>query len=378
MKIGIITIHNSPNYGASLQAFSLWKYMTDCGYDCEIIDLHRPHQDDFVPSKKYVPCRIAKRRFKTRVKRAIFGLFRKKNPVKCLTDEAKEKFDKFNSQIKLSKPYLSVDELYSNPPLYDVYITGSDQLWNPTQPFCIEPYFLTFAPDRKKKVSYASSIGITELTEKEKVLFRESLRRYDAISVREIQAKVLLEKIVGKDIVQVADPTFLLPQETWKANAVYPRMRKKFLLLFTLAYNAPLLEYALHLSFQSGLKVVYLTSMQPPGNEMYESVVNAGPREWLGYIAHAEMVITDSFHGTVFSIIMGTNNFFTHIAKSNHRGSRITSLLHTFGLSDHLLKQELNQNYNELMALRVNHERVAEIIQEERRYSQGFLTQHLS
>lgn len=377
MKIGIITIHNSPNYGASLQAFALWKYITDCGHDCEIIDLHRPHQADFVPSNKYVACRHHNESIKTKIKKRIMGLLGK-GRCKYLTNEAQEKFDAFNSQIRLSRPFLGVDELYSNPPIYDVYITGSDQLWNPTQPFCIEPYFLTFAPKGKKKMSYASSIGITELTAKEKELFKISLLQYDEISVRELQAKRLLQNLTGMEITQVADPTFLLPIETWKSISVKPNMPEKYLLLFTLGFNKQLLDYSINIGNQSGLSIVYLTAIQPKNEETYKAVTDAGPREWIGYIANAEMVITDSFHGTVFSIITGANNFFTYISPSNQRGSRITDLLETFGLTDHLLNTDLNQTYNDLSSIKISHGRVSEIIKNERLRSQFFLNKHLS
>lgn len=376
MKIGIITIHNSPNYGASLQAFALWKYLTDSGYDCEVIDLHRPHQEDYIPSKKYMPCRYNKDSFKTKIKKQIYRLL-KRQTCKYLTKEARRKFDAFNSQIRFSRSFLSVDELYSNPPVYDVYITGSDQLWNPTQPFCIEPYFLTFAPKGKRKISYSSSIGITELKEKEKELFRKALVQYDAISVREFQAKQLLQHLIAKEIVQVADPTFLLPLETWNCISIKPNASEKYLLLFTLGFNKPLLEYAIHLGNQSRLRVVYLTAVQPEDNGQYQAVVDAGPREWIGYISNAEMVITDSFHGTVFSIIMGTNNFFTYISPTNQRGSRITDLLDTFGLINHLLKTNLQQTYSELSATTISHKQIAEIIQKEREQSQNFLIRNI-
>lgn len=376
MKIGIITIHNSPNYGASLQAFALWKYITDCGHDCEIIDLHRPHQKDFVPSKKYKACRYNKDSFKSKIKKQVYRLIGRQ-PHRYLTEGARNKFDAFNSQIRLGRPFLSVDELYTNPPQYDVYITGSDQLWNPTQPFCIEPYFLTFAPKGKKKISYASSIGITELTDKEKELFKNSLFQYDAISVREMQAKQLLQNLISMEITQVADPTFLLPIETWESISIKPNVSEKYLLLFTLGFNKLLLEYAIRLGNQSGLRVVYLTAVQPEDNGQYKAVVDAGPREWIGYIANAEMVITDSFHGTVFSILMGAKNFFTYISPTNHRGSRITDLFDTFELAGHLLKTDLRQTYSELSSININHKYVSEIIRKERRRSQDFLIQNI-
>lgn len=99
---------------------------------------------------------------------------------------SESKFQDFNSQIRLSKPYRGIDELYRNPPEYDVYITGSDQVWNPTQNYCLEPYFLTFVKNKNaRKISYASSIGIDQLLPKEKKDFKRWLSSYNSISVRE-------------------------------------------------------------------------------------------------------------------------------------------------------------------------------------------------
>lgn len=378
MKIGIITIHNSPNYGASLQSFALWKYIVDCGYDCELIDLCRPCHNDYIASKKYVPCRPqGKPGIIGAMKERIKGWMRSNTGFVYLRDEALQKFNDFNSQVRLGRIYRGIDELYADPPLYDVYVTGSDQLWNPTQPFCISPYLLTFAPAGKKRISYASSIGITELTREEINLFKSALGQYDAISVRELQAKILLEKIIDKEIHQVADPTFLISTDYWKSIAVYPEEKGKYILLFTLEYDAKMLDYTLGLGRQSGLKVVYLTAIQPKATGGYVAVETAGPCEWIGYIANAEMVITDSFHGTVFSIITGCNNFFIRIADDNGRGSRIMDLLDVFGLSSHLMDSGLSQTYNELASMVVDHEHVSAIVESERERSRQFLTQHI-
>lgn len=347
MKVGIITVHNSPNYGACLQAYALWKYISQKA-DCEIIDLYRPYQKDYIPSTRFHPMRDNAQPPQKKIKRLIKKLLN--YTPKCFSTEVKAKFDEFNSQIKLSKTYKGIDELYANPPQYDLYISGSDQLWNPSQPYCMEPYFLTFVPRTAKKISYATSVGISELKDKEKKLFKEWLSSYDVISVRERQAKWLLESFMDrKDIVQVADPTFLLDVDEWQRMAVYPNTRKSYILLFILSYSEPLIQYALKLGKESGLRLVVVNQLQPLCTDgSYDSVTDAGPREFLGYIANADMVMTDSFHGTVFSIIMGAKNFYTYISPSNKRGSRIIDLLDTFGLQNHLLSAELDRSYDEL------------------------------
>lgn len=380
MKIGIITIHKSPNYGACLQAYALWKYIEQQGHDCEIIDLYRPYQDEYVPSKRFKPMR-QNTSFVSRCKLAIkkmLGL-NKGKAGKLFSDNAKLKFDKFNSQIKYSRAYKGIDEFYANPPIYDLYVSGSDQLWNPTQPYCLEPYFLTFVPNGGRKISYATSIGITDLTDEEKHKFKDWLSSYDAISVRELQAEKLLESFITDHVIsQVPDPTFLLDVEEWKRLAVYPNINGKYILLFTLQWSPVLVEYCKRLSAENGLLLVVLSQIQPQNTDGgYIPVTDAGPKEFIGYIANAEMVITDSFHCTVFSIIMGVKNFYTYISPSNGRGSRITDLFDSFGLQNHLLNSDLKDDYTQLASRKINRDGILKTIESLKIQGQGFIDKFL-
>ena len=380
-KVGIITIHNSPNYGACLQSYALYRYIQQQGNDVEIIDLHRPFAyEDYIPSKKYVSSRSVKRSLLSRIKgnvKSFIGIKPKKSSL--YSPSAIKKFDEFNSVIKLSKPYRGIDELYANPPLYDLYISGSDQLWNPTQAYCLEPYFLTFVPKGQgKKISYATSVGITDLRDNEKKDFAKWLNLYDDISVREYQAQSLLQGLLAdKKVNQVADPTFLLDPKDWKNMAVKPK-QSKYILMFTLQHRPEVLEYCLQLSKQSGLPLIELGQVQPDVLDgSYTAVKDAGPREFLGYIENAELVITDSFHCTVFSLIMGANNFYTYIAPTNQRGSRIIDLLNTYQTIEHLLSPDLNVSFDTLMGSQIPHQKVNMIMKLERARSRDFINKYL-
>lgn len=381
MKIGIITIHNSPNYGASLQAYALWKYINDLGHDVEIIDLYRPYQKEYVASSKFYKMRdsASKKLFSSKVKIVLKKLLKINVQSNLFSYGSKKKFDEFNSLLRYSRAYTGPDELYENPPIYDLYISGSDQLWNPTQPYSLEPYFLTFAPKDSRKISYATSIGVSDLKEEEKEKFKLWLSSYTGISVREKQAKVLLEQITGRIIEQVADPTFLLAESHWKIIARFPSEDRPYILLFTLTFSRDMLEYALRLSKESGLALVVLNQIQPECRDSrYKAVRDAGPREFLGYIAAAEMVITDSFHCSVFSLILGARNFYSYIAPTNNRGTRILDLLSTYSLSDHLLNTNLNESFATLSSRKIDSSHVRLTIEVERVRSQKFLRKHLN
>lgn len=348
-RVGILTIHNSPNYGASLQSYALYKYVSQLpGIECEVIDLHRPYENGYVKSNRFVPYRREPFSIKRSIKSALKKILRRESKkVSFYSIGSKYKFDEFNKSIKLSRPYWGIDELYADPPCYDVYMTGSDQVWNPTQPYCLEPYFLTFAPQDKKKLSYASSIGVTELQENEKQDFKRWLSFYDTISVREHQAKDLLASFIEKPVAQVADPTFLLDSEHWSSLAVDYTKVEPYILLFTVGFDFNLLQFAIKISNESGLRLMYLNQkLSDPIDGSYKVVNDAGPKDFLGLIAQSEMVITDSYHATVFSLILKAKNFYVYIGSYNKRGSRILDLLKTYKEESHLLSETLSENYN--------------------------------
>lgn len=378
MKAGTITIHNSPSYGASLQSFALWKFITLQGVDCEIIDLHRPYQKDYVPSQEYKPYSIQNNKpsFKAKVKCLIRKLFAVERYF--YTDLSKQRFDKFNSSVKYSRPYLGIDDLYQNPPEYDLYITGSDQVWNPFQPYCLEPYFLTFAPKGKRCISYAASIGISELPENVAADFKKWIEHYDSIAVREHAAQNILSGITDKKIIRVCDPTFLLSTQQWREIAVFPENEQKYIFVFSLGKNPLLLDYAARLSQESGFQVLVIGKKDKFDNgKSYKIIDDAGPGEFLGYIANAEMVITDSFHGTAFSIIIEANNFFTYISPDSKRGSRITDLLDTLDLKEHLLDTSLSTSFSELNGKKIDRDKTKGLLEKMKEESVTYLKENL-
>lgn len=381
MRVGILTIHNSPNYGASLQSYALYKYVSQLpGIECEVIDLHRPYEDGYVKSKKFIPYRRESFSIKRLIKSVLKKVLRRESKkVSFYSSGSKCKFDEFNKNINLSRSYWGIDELYADPPCYDIYMTGSDQVWNPTQPYCLEPYFLTFVPKGKKKISYASSIGVTELQENEKQDFRRWLSSYDAISVREYQAKDLLASFIEKPVVQVADPTFLLDSVFWRNLIVYPKDLEPYILLFTVGFDLNLLQFAVKISNEAGLRLIYLNqNLSEPIDGSYKVVNDAGPREFLGLIAQAEMVITDSYHATVFSLILGAKNFYAYISEYNKRGSRILDLLRTYKEESHLLSNNLSESYSDLSNRKVDYQFIDRIYREEQMKARDFLKNALS
>lgn len=380
MRIGIITIHNSLNYGASLQSWSLYKFLVDHGYDCEIIDLHRPAHSDYVYSKKYVDyygvCE-RDRKLTVRAKQWLRNMLTHRSKPDYMI-RREEKFNRFNGQIKLSKTYRGIDELYDNPPEYDVYITGSDQVWNPTQPFCIEPFFLTFVRNPKaRKISYAPSIAESSLTEREKSDFVKWLSDYSYISVREFEGQALLRSMLDKEIYQVADPTFLMGAQYWRSLAKESPLREPYILCFRLCDGNKLVDYCIEMGKKLGMKVVVLP-LAVDRDDKCVVVKDAGLEDYLGYIANADILVSDSFHGNVFGILLGVKKQWAYIYPDSNRGSRLVSLMETFGMSDHFIASDFSTTCEEFYGKTKNLENIERVIESEANRSREFLLRALT
>lgn len=381
-SVGIITIHHSINYGASLQSFALFQFLKDSGFDVKVIDLYRPIYKGYVTSKRFLPYYPKKKSVVLELKNLYRQFLAKKRADNAKYEKAMERFAEFNSQVNLTKPYRSIDSLYDTPPLFDTYISGSDQIWNPDQPYCLEPYFLTFAPKGTRRISYASSIGLKTLPEKVKTDFAQWLSQYDAISIREMQGKAILEEFVDKDIAQVPDPSFLLSREQWMQQAVLPES-DNYICMFTLRHPEKLYRLADTMARTMQVKLVIVGHSRRTPNKDFscEYVRDAGPKEFLGYLAKASCVLTDSFHGTVFSILMGARNIYSYRQEdsidASTRFGRIEDLLATFDLSDHIVSSSENPDVTELYNNNIDYSKIDSIISRESLRGQEFLLKNI-
>ena len=210
MKIAVITRHAITNYGSLLQALATQVTIEKLGYECEIVNYIRKDE-----SYKNHEKTLLKRKTKWNrnpIKKLVYLLLRQ--PESCL---AGKKFEcEQNKYLKLSKLYVSQDELMNDRPYADVYMTGSDQVWGPTEDGSYDSsYCLSFVPDSEKKIAYAASFGHTDMTEELSSYYKKWLRRYEHIAVREDSALNFLNTI-DIEAQQVVDPTLLLTREEWE------------------------------------------------------------------------------------------------------------------------------------------------------------------
>ena len=260
-KIGIVTILKCNNFGAELQAYATQKKLSLMGYDAEIIDMLYYKHPDFKNTRRSKP--FVKQTTKTQIIEFIkftilnpiiyniIPLFSKNMRIR------NRKFDNFHKEnTKLSKTYRTVDSLYNNCDEYDAYIVGSDQVWNPGTGMNLEPFFLTFAPNNKKKISYASSFGVSKLPKQYESKFNELLNNLNHISVREKEGAEIVKDVANREAQVVLDPTLLLNKAEWNScSSNHNPNPKGYVLVYEVHPSAKIQQLALDYAQKNNLPV---------------------------------------------------------------------------------------------------------------------------
>lgn len=342
MKIGILTILNVNNYGAELQCCALYRKLHKLGCEAEVVNylfgIHHGH--DFSGEKRTVPISL-KLILKVKllpIVQDLFCFFYKKN--KAIRNQ---RFDEFHAKYNnLTKTvYPSVRSLNDASFDYDVICVGSDQVWNYEKGYSLEPFFASFDKKGTKKISYGSSIGLSTISEEAKEVFKRNLSGFSHISVREQQASELLQNLLQRDVDVVLDPTLILNNKEWLEVANFDMCPKEKYILVYIVTIKPcnyVLKVARHIAKQRNLKIVRICRDAYPehsGNDVQE-ILTAGPSDFIGLFANAEFVVTNSFHGTVFSINF-SKSFYSVIKGQHSTNSRLTSILKKLNLENRIL-----------------------------------------
>lgn len=365
-KVGILTFHRAINYGAVLQAYALAYYLNSSGYQAEIIDYYSKDVYDYYKPMYF---EFKTYRWKTPLKIIHNGIYYK------YTSEKRRNFLKFiKNFIICSESIKDLKELQLKISSYDYIITGSDQVWSPniSKDEAFKVYSLAFFDsDKSKKISYAASIGECDIKKEFKDKLSNSLLDYTSISVREQKAKEIIER---KDAVVVCDPTLLLNEDDWKklsANSTM-KLNQKYIFVYMLEKNNDLIRFVNILSNKKDLSIIYLNKETYFKKDAAKHCT-IDPIDFLSLVKNAEYVVTNSFHGIVFSIIFKKQFLsFLHTTKF----SRQTELLNRFGLIDYIHKNfETDLN---VIDKTINYTEVASKKDYERELSRQFLSKSLS
>lgn len=343
MIIKTITCHNVYNYGASLQAYALQHYLETLGNDVEIIDF----QPWFL-RKRYNLWESEYGKFGKLCKFCpLFRIFAPiRNRLKFKTWGRKAKFQAFtNDYLQLTQRYNTSDELRANPPQADLYVAGSDQIWNTELPNGKEPaYFLDFGT--AKKISYAASFGVSTIDKQYRSFVKQELGNFDHITVREKTALDILQNLGFYDAAQVVDPVFLLNAEQWLelgSKAVdYQLPKNKYIMVYDFFGDERIAEFTAKLKKETGYEIVSLNDYSPRTYVDY-NINDAGPLEFISLMANAGIVVSSSFHGSVFSLIF-QKQFYVYSLKGSGSSSRMADLMNSLGISEHYNAEKIMPN----------------------------------
>ncbi len=313
MSIGIFTFQDGTNYGATYQMYALQEVLKR--YDRKVNVINYKHE---------------KKKKKITFQQLIFS------PIKLMKEY---QFKKFRKQyINLTKEY-HTKEIKACSPNYDIYIAGSDQIWNPRtmDEQVRDVYFLNFGDRNIKKIAYAPSIGVDYLTEDDEKYFAERLQNFNDISVREDTGKRLINHLTKKEVTVVLDPTLLLSQEEWKKLEKNNKLlqKEKYIFVYLIEPDDAIIEMINGIAKQSNLKIIHTGFSRKYNNEKRKPFAN--PNQFLTLLHHADIVLTNSFHGTVFSIIF-EKEFFCFSRKGMN--SRMKNLLKKVQLESRFIENQ--------------------------------------
>lgn len=336
MKIGIFTFHYAHNYGAMLQAYALVTFLRMKGYDANIVDYRLPYIYELFELLDF---------------KDFFARYRKENSVfisllKTLKNYSKHRkknekwfrFEKFlNGTIVKTKRVYSIDDI--NRLQLDAFICGSDQIWNSKLTGRLEPlYFCEGVKSDCLKISYAASNGNEYVEEKDWNVFHSYIGNFDFISVREKGLQSFLSDH-GIDCTLVCDPVFLLGREEW-LNICHPVKEKDYLLTYSFNENPDFFEEARKLADKMNLQLVcFLFKRYEDLPSGIIQITDGGPKDFVSYFRDASFVITNSFHGTAFSILMQKQFYSVPPMKGRERTD---SLLKSLGLEKRIVYKNFN------------------------------------
>lgn len=359
-KAKMLTFHNAENYGATLQAYALKETLKELGLDAGFVNYEN---ERILSDYKLIRFNSLKSFFSS-----LWYLprnLKRKRSFKSFSDAYLD---------TTSKVYLNKEEIEKDIKSGDVFIAGSDQIWNPALTGGLsDVYTLNFNKDTKK-IIYGASLGNEELLQKNALDFKTKLANLDYISTREQSIIKPLEEICGKKVEQVIDPTLLLSKEKWDKlvakNDVVNLPTEKYILVYTLFESDEVTKIANFMSSKTGLKVVHFRKYNIYENELM-SLYTCGPIDFVNAFKNAAYVVTNSFHGTVFSIIY-ERKFYSVLPKE--RAGRIKDLLQDLELDSRIISNKKEVN----VGLDINYDLVKEKIEALKNKSKDFLKKGIS
>lgn len=362
MKVGLLTVHCSKNPGASLQAHALSKKLAELGGKVEVIN--------YCPLCFLDPMDPVKRKtwpVKERIKAAIIGRAQQKRY---------DLFQEFNRKYLpgVSPRYDTPEDLKAADRDYDIYICGSDQIWNPGHVQYDSSFFFDYVPEGKAVLaSYAASIGQDSLSQEDQEWLRRGISHLDAVSIREKagveQARELTR---SEEIVQSIDPTLLYPGSYWRSLAQRPaeKLPERYILYYPIQNTGFSFDVIARMKKETGLPCVALDGGVKRNPNADIQIRAYGPCEFLWLLDHADYIITNSFHGTVLSLLLKKQVI---VYRHSTRNSRLENILGLLNLKELQISNVEDVNKLDWKRIAEKEGRINELLGEERQRSEAYL-----
>lgn len=321
--IATLTFHRANNYGALFQCFALQQAIIDIGRRTEVIDYSSDASDGFAWRPPHT-----------------LGSMGAQVILAPSRNKRKRAFRSFSTNYLSISGKVNKSQFKTVASSYKGIIVGSDQVWNPTLTRNDTTYFLDFHSNSCRKMAYAASIGLDRFPKNDEQKYLTLVNSFDKITVREASAADYLQRKLKKPIDVVCDPVFLLDEERWSEIADRPPQDKRYVLIYSVGgAERDCVEFARTLAAQRNLDTVAI-HRSPHSVKGARNIRDAGPEEFLGWIRHADVVVTESFHGCCFSILFHKEFYCVPAQRLQSKQARINDLLSTLSFQDRITSSQ--------------------------------------
>lgn len=349
-KVAIVSCYFQKNYGSALQALATQELLNK--NDIDNITIRYDGLEKNIKKQKY---KFYFQNFNSEIFFGKIGYVKmrlmKKNPFSKLGKQFKirdKKIKSFQKKFHLSKNFSNFDELSDFVKDFSCVIVGSDQLWLPSN-LIADYYTLNWVPKNVKKISYATSFGISKLPEEYKKMTKDFIEKFNHVSVREQSGKKIIEELTSKDVQVICDPTLVFNSKEWdqilELDNKERLYKEKYIFCYFLGNNDEQRKIVKEISQKTGYKIVGLLHLNvyvKSDNKFADySPYDIDSADFVNLIKHAEYVFTDSFHATVFSIIYHKSFLTFKRFKDNYSlqtNSRMDSLFEYLEIQERLMK----------------------------------------
>lgn len=353
-KIGIITLYyNNNNYGGIAQAYALQKFISNNGYTCELIT-YKKEKSKINYSKNNSLKFFTKRCF-NKTKNLIISKIEtnKRKEFSQVLLNRQEKLEKFRSSIPHSNTIYTINSIEEIEKIYDIYITGSDQCWNPG--VIDDAFTFNFLKNEAFVFSYAPSIAVNNTTKEYDEYLKKALSKYKYISCREESGKDILTKITNREVEWVVDPTLLLERSDWEQVTSKRLIDEEYIFSYMLGENRKQREYIKSFAEKEGLTLVTIPYIKNGNTFTYRMVdkdfgdiqeLDISFEDFFSLIKYSKYVVTDSFHAVIFSCIFEKEFYVYDRSGLVSTNSRIQSLLKIMGIDGRIVEKNIIHKEN--------------------------------